>query len=56
MPRRGQKGMAVSVTAWQGSDNTKYEVYGSVKTEVKVKYSYRTRVEVYNSGTMGEKT
>ena len=31
------------------------EVHGSVKTGLKVKYSYRTRGEVHSRGTAGEK-
>ena len=37
----------------QGSDKTKLEVHGSVKTWLRVKDSYQIRREVHSSATAG---
>ena len=45
--------MHSSATAGQGSDKTKLEVHGSVKTWLKVNHSYKIRREVHTSDTAG---
>ena len=37
----------------QGSDNTKLEVYGSVREQLTVKNSYKIRRDVHTSATAG---